>query len=185
MSGPPPRIPPADEVDASTQDLLSKGLHHDGEPLNAARTLARHPRLLKRFTVFAGLFLSGSVLPERHREIVTLRCAHLFGSDYYFGHHRRLAGSVLSEQEIASTVLAASDWTGFERLLIEAADEIAETWELSDTTWARLCDTYAPDQMLELVMLVGFYRMTCLFATSVGIEREPGIPGWPSERNEA
>jgi alkylhydroperoxidase family enzyme len=163
--------------------MLSKSYHHAGEPLNAARVLAQHPLLLKRFSLFAGMFLSRSLLPERDREIVTLRCAHRFGSEYYFGHHIVLADPLLGPEDIVRAVGPSKEWTGFERLLIEATDELADTWDLSDQSWERLSGGYAPDQMLELVMLVGFYRMTCLYVNTIGIEREPGIPGWPRERN--
>ena len=178
------RIVPATEVDAETEALLSKTFHHDGAPLNAARVLAHHPLLLKRFTVFAGMFLSRSLLPERDREIVTLRCAHRFDSEYYFGHHTVLAADLLASEEISRAVRPSSEWEGFERLLIESTDELAETWDLSDKSWERLSGDYTPEQLLELVMLVGFYRMTCLYVNTIGIEREPGIPGWPRERNQ-
>lgn len=164
--------------------MLGKSFHHNGEPLNAARVLAHHPLLLKRFSLLAGMFLSRSLLPQRDREIVTLRCAHRFDSEYYFGHHVVLAGHLLDPEDIARTVGPSSEWTGFERLLIEATDEISETWDLSDQSWQRLSDGYTAEQMLELVFLVGFYRMTCLYVNTIGIEREPGIPGWPSERQK-
>ena len=179
------RILPATHVDAETEALLSRSLHHDGEPLNAARVLAHHPLLLKRFSLFAGVFLTRSLLPDRDRELVTLRCAHRFDSEYYFGHHVVLAKDVLGPDDISRAVRPSDEWIGFERRLIEATDELADTWDLSDESWARLSGDYAPEQMLELVMLVGFYRMTCLYVNTIGIEREPGIPGWPRERNQA
>jgi alkylhydroperoxidase family enzyme len=99
-----PRIPPVPPEEEATAELFRTALTHDGRVLNAASTLAHHPRLFKRFTVFAGLFLSHSVLPERDRELITLRCAHQFDSEYYFGHHVLLAADVLSPEEIARTV---------------------------------------------------------------------------------
>jgi alkylhydroperoxidase family enzyme len=180
-----PRIAPAVQVDPQIQELLDKGFQHEGRALNAAATMAHHPLLLKRFTLFAGLFLSRSLLPERDREIVTLRCAHRFDSDYYFGHHTVLAIDVLSSEEIARTLGPSYEWEGFDRLLVQATDELAESSGLSDATWAELTYHYHEAQMLDLVMLVGFYRMTCLYVNTIGVEREPGIPGWPSEGNQS
>jgi 4-carboxymuconolactone decarboxylase len=184
MSDYPPRIAPAEQVAVETQELLNKGFRYNGEALNAARTLAHHPRLLKRFTLFAGLFLSELLIPNRDREIVTLRCAHRLDSDYYFGHHAMLAAEVLTTDEIARTVYSSRAWTGFDRTLIEATDELVDTSGLSDATWSQLSDHYDEAQLLDLVMLVGFYEMTCLYVNTIGVERESGIPGWPSERNE-
>lgn len=177
-----PRIPPADVPDPDTQATLDKGYRYNGAPLNAARTLARHPRLLKRFTLYAGLFLSESLLPDRDRELVTLRCAHRFDSDYYFGHHARLASGLLSADEVARAVGPAEAWDGWDLVLISAVDELADDEDLSDATWEVLAARYDDAQLLDLVMLVGFYRMTCLYVNTIGIERESGITGWPAER---
>lgn len=177
-----PRIPPVTPGDEAGAELFEKVLNVDGQILNAASTLAHHPRLLKRFTVFAGLFLTHSLLPERDRELITLRCAHRFGSEYYFGHHVLLASHVLTPAEIARTVGSTAEWSGFDRRLLDAIDELATTADLSDTAWSDLSAHYDDPQMLDLVMLVGFYRMTCLYVNTIGIEREPGVPGWPSER---
>jgi 4-carboxymuconolactone decarboxylase len=179
-----PRIPPVAPGDEATAELFGKVLNHDGRVLNAASTLAHHPRLLKRFTVFAGLFLTHTLLPERDRELITLRCTHRFGSEYYFGHHVLLAAKVLTPAEIARTVAAPSEWQGFDRQLLDAIDELAETADLSDITWSQLSAHYDDPQLLDLVMLVGFYRMTCQYVNTIGVEREPGVPGWPSERTQ-
>lgn len=176
-----PRIPPV-TPDEKAAELFRTALSHDGLVLNAASTLAHHPRLLKRFTVFAGLFLTHSLLPERDRELITLRCAHRFDSEYYFGHHVLLAAEVLSPTEIARTVGPNEEWAGFDRRLLDAIDELAATANLSDTTWSDLARHYNNAQLLDLVMLVGFYRMTCQYVNTIGIEREPGVPGWPNER---
>jgi len=178
-----PRIRPVVPADEETAELFRSVLNHDGLVLNAASTLAHHPRLLKRFTVFAGLFLTHCLLPERDRELITLRCAHRFDSEYYFGHHVLLAAGVLTPEEISKTVGATSEWSGSDRHLLEAIDELIATADLSDATWSELCDRYDEAQLLDLVMLVGFYRMTCQYVNTIGIEREPGVPGWPTERN--
>jgi 4-carboxymuconolactone decarboxylase len=179
-----PRIPPVPPEEEATAELFRTALTHDGRVLNAASTLAHHPRLFKRFTVFAGLFLSHSVLPERDRELITLRCAHQFDSEYYFGHHVLLAADVLSPEEIVRTVGPNAEWSGFDRRLLDAVDELAATANLSDTTWSDLADNYDHPQLLDLVMLVGFYKMTCQYVNTIGIEREPGVPGWPNERTQ-
>jgi len=38
----------------------------------------------------------------------------------------------------------------------------------------------AGPQLLEALMLVGFYRMLGGFANTLGVQRERGIPGWPA-----
>jgi alkylhydroperoxidase family enzyme len=179
----PPRLGPWIDPPPEVAEILDKGLRHDGRPLNAAATIAHHPRLLKRFTVFAGLFLTHSVLPERDRELLTLRSAYLMRSDYYYGHHvdTGLAAGLTGAQIRALATEAAEDssWTDRDRLLIEVADELLANVELSEPTWERLRAVYQDEQTVEAVMLVGFYRMLGGFANTLGVQRERGIPGWP------
>lgn len=183
MSPDAPRLGPRTDPPPEVAEILAKGLQHDGRPLNAAATIAHHPRLLKRFTVFAGLFLSHSVLPDRDRELLTLRSAYLMRSDYYFGHHvdpARTAG--LTEAQIRATATLTGDhptWTDQDRLLIGLADELLADVERSEPTWQRLRAVYQDDQAVEAVMLVGFYRMLGGFVNTLGVQRERGIPGWP------
>ena len=61
-----PRIAPLDpeDLDAETKERFG------GRALNIFRTLAHHPKLLKRWLVFGNHILSKSTLSEREREIV-------------------------------------------------------------------------------------------------------------------
>jgi 4-carboxymuconolactone decarboxylase len=47
-------------------------------------------------------------------------------------------------------------------------------------TWDGLSATYDEAQLLEAVLLVGFYRMLAGLVNTIGVEREPGVPGWPT-----
>jgi alkylhydroperoxidase family enzyme len=183
MSPDAPRLAPRTDPPPEVAEILDKGLRHDGRPLNAAATIAHHPRLLKRFTVFAGLFLTHSVLPARDRELLTLRSAYLMRSDYYFGHHVNTAAAAgLTEEQIrAVATFTAEDpsWTDRDRLLIDVADELLADVELSEPTWQRLRAVYQDDEAVEAVMLIGFYRMLGGFVNTLGVQRERGIPGWP------
>lgn len=181
MSNIRPRIEPLRQPSAEVRQLLARTVHHNGQPLNAALVLAHHPRLLKRFMLFAGMFLSHSLLPDRDRELVTLRSAYRFRVDYYFAHHVDSAlAAGLTTDEILATADESNEWHGNDLLLITAADEIASTAELSDATWASLSAMYSVAQLEEIVLLPGFYRMMAGFINTVGVELEPGVVNWPS-----
>ncbi len=181
MSNIHPRIEPLKDPPAELQELLAKTVHHKGQPLNAALVLAHHPRLLKRFMVFAGMFLSHSLLPDRDRELITLRSAHRFRVDYYFAHHVETALSAgLTKDEILATADESHQWHGNDQLMIAAADEMAATAQLSDATWAALSAVYSVAQLEEIVLLPGFYRMMAGFINTVGVQLEPGVVNWPS-----
>lgn len=176
-----PEIAAVTDPSPETAEILSKGLAHDGEPFNAAAVLAHHPLLLKRFTVFAGLFLSHSVLPDRDRELLTLRSTYQAKVSYYFGHHREAGIEAgLTQDEIhALAERSPGRWSERDRLLISVADQLVSDTNVDDVTWRALCELYDEPQLIEAVMLIGFYRMVGGFVNTVGVRREAGVPGWP------
>jgi hypothetical protein len=71
-----PRIPPLPESEWDSETIeLMQTLRRDGQVFNIFATLARHPKLLKRWLVFGNHVLSKSSLPAREREIAILRMA--------------------------------------------------------------------------------------------------------------
>jgi 4-carboxymuconolactone decarboxylase len=171
-----PRIAPAEDLSAEQRELLSKSWHHNGAPLHAAATLANHPLLLRRFMLFAGVFLSHSRLPQRDRELMTLRAVHLCGVDYYFAHHIEPATAAgLTRDEIVGVTRHGDSWPQRDELLLTVVDEIVSSMALSDATWARLAAVYDNAQLEEILLLPGFYRMLAGFVNTIGIELEPGL----------
>jgi alkylhydroperoxidase family enzyme len=139
--------------------------------------------LLRRFQVLGGAFLVGGLVPEREREIVILRIGARCGSDYEFGQHTLIGRRVgLTDDEITALTAspAAHDWSAGDRDLIALADELCDTNDVSDPTWAALAGRWDEAQLLELVLLGGFYRMVSGFLNAVRIERDPGVPGIPA-----
>jgi 4-carboxymuconolactone decarboxylase len=120
---PGPRISPPSDPSPDAQATLAKGLHYRGQPLNVPATLAHHPLLLRRFTLFAGAFLAESSLPARDRELLTLRSAYRSGAEYDFGHHTLLAPEAgLTPDEIAAVTDPDHPWSPREALLMALAD---------------------------------------------------------------
>lgn len=178
-SGGPHLLPvrdPAPEV----AELLAGMPQLHGRPLNVFATLAHHPRLLKRMNVFGGLFLAHSTLPLREREIVILRAAWRAGSLYEFGQHTLMGRDAgLTSAEIAGLGGAPYAWSAADGLLVSAADQIHARARLDNITWTKLQTTYGDVSTIELIFLAGFYRMLAGFLTTVGVEPDEGVPGWP------
>jgi len=175
----PPRIAPLADPPPDTQAILDKGLHYLGRPLNVPATLAHHPLLLRRFTQFAGLLLTDSLLPDRDRELLTLRATYRTGAEYYFGHHRRLAPAAgVTDAEIEAVADETTAWSGRDATLMAFADQLTAGTTVDDATWTALRAFYNEAQALEATILVGFYRMMAGFVNTIGVEREPAVPGW-------
>jgi alkylhydroperoxidase family enzyme len=181
-----PRLPPV-EPDPSTgaelAELLAKTAIGDGEALNIFRTLAHQPKLLKRFNLLGGAFLAHGVLPAREREIVILRVGWNCRSVYEFGQHTLIGRDAgLTDDEIAAlaTTRAGGSWNADDEALIALADEICGDDCAGDATFDALRRRWNDAELVELVALVGFYRMVSGFLNTMGVQPEDGLPGWPA-----
>lgn len=176
-----PRIHPVEDVDEEVRELLSKTLARDGEPLNVFATLAHHPRLLGRFNALGGLFLARGLLPARIRELVVLRVAWRTGSVYEWGQHVLIGGAVgLSADEVLS-VASERPWEGdpAESCALAVADELLDRDDVANPVWSVARARFDEAQLLELLCLVGFYRMLAGVLNAVRVQPEPHLSGWP------
>jgi AhpD family alkylhydroperoxidase len=143
------------------------------EPPAVFLTLGRHRRLFWGWLLFAGALMPGGRLTRRDTELVVLRVATLCGSDYELAQHRRLGRRAgLSATELDRVALGPEDpaWSAGERLLLQVTDELHATADLSDATWGRLRAAYDERRCIELVMLVGHYRMLATTLTTLRVE---------------
>ena len=165
-----PRISPVDAPDDEQRELLAKTLiGPDGRPLHVFSTLVRHPRLLRRVNALGGLFMAHGSLTDREREIVVLRTALQSGSDYEWAQHVPIAHRAgLSDDEIEA--IRGNDGGGDP--LVRAVDELHDDGEVGDATWDALAERYDENQLLELLFLVGFYRMLAGYLRSVRVRLE-------------
>lgn len=169
-----PRLGPGRRRDVGTATWLfaqAAGRVTGTRPPAIFLTLGRNRKLFRGWLHFAGRLMPGGRLPRRDAELVILRVAHLVGSDYEWAHHETLGRRAgLSDAEIARVRegAGAEGWTRGQRLLLEVTDELHATDDLSDATWQRLQAAYDEATCIEVLMLVGHYRM---LATTLGVLR--------------
>jgi alkylhydroperoxidase family enzyme len=147
------------------------------------QTLAHNPRLLKRFNVMAGGLLTKGLLPARERELVILRTAFRCTSVYEFGQHTIIGlASGLRQDEIDRIVLPPEEaaFPSSDEALIRMVDELYDGNWVTDQTWLQLRDRWHEAELLELLMVAGFYWMLAGVLNSAGVEAEAEVPGWPA-----
>jgi AhpD family alkylhydroperoxidase len=160
-----PRVAPGTRAEVGLPNWLFarlSGRVTGTEPPNLFLTLGRHRRLFLAWAHFGGRLMPGGRLPRRETEMVILRVAHLRSCEYELHHHRRLAArSGLEEREMSDVLEdpTAGSWTPRERAVLAAVDELHATEDLADPTWAALRQHLDEAQAIELVLLVGHYRM--------------------------
>lgn len=170
----PTRIPPIEQPDEVQREALAKTLHgRDGLPLNIFKTLAYRPKLLLRVNSLAGYFPVHGSIPVREREIVILRTAARAHSAYELAHHRRFAaeaGLLQDEIEAAIDPRSTHEWSPGDRALLRLTDELIDEEGLADETWEALADRWGDGGRLELLVLVGLYRMLAGVLNAVRVE---------------
>jgi len=177
-----PRIPPLDEKDWPAEARESLGRAGDsGRVLNIFRTLARYPKLLKRWLPFANHVLFKSTLSAREREILILRIGWLCQSEYEFAQHvviGRRAG--LTDADVQRIVDGpdAAGWDPFEATLVRAADELRRDAFVTEGTWKALAARYGPEQLMDTVFTVGQYNLVSMTLNSLGVQLDPGLEGF-------
>jgi alkylhydroperoxidase family enzyme len=177
---PAPRIPPlaAAELDEQARELLG-GVDPGATASNIFATLVRHPGLFRKWLPFGGKMLAGR-LSARDRELAILRTGWLCRSDYEWGQHvllARRAGITDAEIERVRQGPDAPGWSEVEAALLRATDELHDGACIGDATWAILAAHYDERQLIEVPMLVGEYHLVAFTLNSLGVQREPGVPG--------
>lgn len=70
-------------------------------------------------------------------------------------------------------------WADRDRLLIRLVDELHDTCCISDGLWSALAAVYRDDQLLELVIIAGWYRLISYVINALRIELEPWAARFP------
>ncbi len=180
---PPPRIAPIDppyplDVQADF-DKVMRG----APPLLLFRTVARNPRVLQR--MMAGGLLDRGSISLRDRELMILRTCARCGAEYEWGVHIAAFGAKAqwTPAQIYSTVHGSAGdpcWSLEERLVIRLADRLHDTNGVDDILWKEMSANFAPDQLVELIMLAGLYHAVSYLVNAVCVQHEPFAPGFPS-----
>lgn len=147
---------------------------------NLFATLVRHPKLFKRWSVFANHVLFKSSLDAVLRELAILRIAWLTKADYEWGQHVLIAKKYGLPDTVIRRVKQGSeaeDWNPQERALLLAVDQLHEHCEIDDACWTALAGHLNEQQILDLIFTVGNYRLLAGFMNSTQIVRDKGVPG--------
>jgi len=177
------RIAPLDPpYPADIAEELKKMMPPGVAPLKLFRTLAHNPRILNKIRL--GNLLDRGSIDRRDREIVILRTCARCGAEYEWSVHidffaRRFG---LTQEQIAATVKGTPEdpcWSEKDKLLIRLTDELRDTAGISDNLWNGLSAHWRTDQLLELIVLAGFYHTICFVINGVGVELEDGAERFP------
>ena len=87
------------------------------------------------------------------------------------------------EVEIKATRAASAEqpcWSPREQLILRLVDQLHDTSTIDDTLWAQLAADFSDEQLLELLMLTGFYHMVSFVVNATRLPLEPYAVPFPA-----
>jgi hypothetical protein len=80
----------------------------------------------------------------------------------------------------ASAPSAARSTLGDDALVLRLADELRDTGTVTDPTWAGLRARFGEPELLEMIVVVGFYHLISFVANGARVELEAWAAQFPS-----
>ena len=175
------RVPMRDLATLSAEDRESIEKNAmNGRIFNIFKVLAHHPKLVKRWTPFAGHVLAKQTLPFRDRELLILRIGFLNQAEYEFAQHELIARKGgIGDADIRRLMDGpkAAGWSEKEAALLQVADDLFENSVVSDETWEILSKHYTTEQLMDAVFTVGQYNLVSWALNSFGVPLDDFLPG--------
>lgn len=182
MSHSPTRIPPLDPpYEESIASMLAAMMPAGSpiEPLRLFRVFAQHPPMARAMHALSGFVLGGKdrALGTRDREIVIDRVCGRCGCEYEWGVHAMAFGPRvgLEPAQLAATAVGTADdsaWSARDRLLIRLVDELHDTASVSDGLWEALRAHWSVPELLELLLVTGWYHAISYLANGARVALE-------------
>lgn len=152
-------------------------------PIALFRTFAHNPAMTAAMQGWGSYELSrGLSLSMRQREIVIDRTCARCGCEYEWGVHIVFfADRVgLTDEQVRSLThgdSADACWTDpVERALIDTVDALHDRADVDDELWDRLSDGLDDAQVLDVLLLCGWYHAISYVARGVRVPLEAGAP---------
>jgi alkylhydroperoxidase family enzyme len=182
MSQAAPRIAPLEPPYAPDIAEQFNRIMRGAPPLVLFRVMAGHARAWEKFR--GGGLLDRGPLSLRQREIVIDRTCARTGCEYEWGVHvATFAGAAhLTEDQIRATVHGVATeacWSAAEQALISAVDALHERATLSEAEFADFSTHYDEAQILEIILLCGFYRTVSYLANGLALPLEGKAARFP------
>ena len=166
---------PFDEPVGSTLErMMPPGV----PPIALFRTFAHNPAMTAGVNAWGSYYLSKqSSLTMRTREIVIDRVTARCGCEYEWGIHIAFFAERvgLTDDQVRSLTFgspADACWEVPDRLAIELVDELHDSSTISDDLWARLAQEFTTPQLLDMMLLAGWYHAISYVAQAAQVPLE-------------
>jgi alkylhydroperoxidase family enzyme len=151
--------------------------------LNLFRMLLHAPGALRGYLTLGTGILARQKLDPRIRELAILRVAALSPAEYERTQHVPIAkacGATDAEIDaVAKGDLASLDPRA--GIALRFADACLREVRVPDALFEEARGAFSPQEIVELVMTVGYYMMTARLLETLGVDLEPPAAGMASQ----
>jgi 4-carboxymuconolactone decarboxylase len=162
--------------------LPGKGLKGEGFPRNLLGVLMQNQETLGPFLDYWVTSKSKMRLTVREQELVILRMAVLYRSEYVWKHHVKV-GREFGVNDAELDAIRHGSHTGFavprERAFLELTDALVNERSLPAELWNRTKDVLRSQDFIDLISLVSQYVLFALVNVCMQVQLEPGVEGLP------
>jgi 4-carboxymuconolactone decarboxylase len=184
-----PRLKPVEPpYEPELQAQLKKWMPPNApfEPLLLFRTLARNEQLFSRMRPIGAAILGpASSIAPAERELVIDRVCARCSCEYEWGVHVAAFGQLPGLHKArmsASANPTDPTWTERESLLLQMVDELHDTACISDELWGKLVGHWNEAQLIELLVIVGWYHLISFVANATDLTLEPWAARFPAPK---
>ncbi|HUS96347.1 MAG TPA: carboxymuconolactone decarboxylase family protein [Hyphomicrobiaceae bacterium] len=158
-------------------ELAEIPLGEHARTINLYRILGHSPGMAEAFNTVGRYIRWGSKLDPRLRELAILQVGYLARSDYEYSHHVKIGlGFGVTEDDIhgmiAETEGRDSGLEPLARAACAAAREMTQAYRASDAVYAELAQALPPDQLIDLLVTIGFYNAVVRILASTDMDVE-------------
>lgn len=162
--------------------LPGTGLKGAGFPRNVLGILMQNQDTLGPFLDYWVTSKSKMGLTVREQELVILRMAVLYRSEYVWKHHLKV-GREFGINDTELDAIRQGAYTAFtadrERALLELTDAFVNDRSLPPELWNRTRGVLCPRDFVDLISLVSQYVLWGLTNVCMQVQLEPGVADLP------
>jgi alkylhydroperoxidase family enzyme len=144
--------------------------------MRIGRTVSHAPTLVAPYYATYAAALQDLALDPKLRQLAILRVAEAADAPYVLAQHRpiaRIAG--LTDEQIEAAGEPTLDkpcFTYVQKLVLAFADEVGAAPHVSDALFERIKSVLTPREIVELLLVIGWYWTACRLTTALEIEPE-------------
>jgi AhpD family alkylhydroperoxidase len=169
------RIPYPDTEKPELVPLTERIERERGRLLGLYRLLLHSPPVAEGWLALFTAIRQRATLPDRYRELATLRVAVLNRADYEFEAHvpfARAAGVTDAQIEALEADSEPDGLTEVDRAVLAYTDAMTRQVQVPEEVFARLRPHFDERQLVELTVTIGGYNLVSRFLEALRVDHD-------------